>query len=195
MLGKIASAGQNGQFRTPRHIIQLMVELTAPAPKDVICDPACGTAGFLVAAGEYLRERHPNLLHRKAEREHFHHGMFHGFDFDNTMLRTIAGRPLATSQDFVNWICGDRVDPVYLMEALRASREPLRGLSSGSTHKTIYMRVVEQFRIVVPPIDGQREFVRRIRAIKRLQESMKQSLDQLDALFASLQHRAFRGEL
>jgi type I restriction enzyme M protein len=87
MLGKIASAGQNGQFRTPRHIIQLMVELTAPHPTDVICDPACGTAGFLVAAGEYLRERHPNLLHDATLREHFHHRMFHGFDFDNTMLR------------------------------------------------------------------------------------------------------------
>src|SRR5688572_28550672 len=62
MLGKIATAGQNGQFRTPRHIIQLMVQLTAPTPKEVICDPACGTAGFLVAAGEYLRDRHPEIL-------------------------------------------------------------------------------------------------------------------------------------
>src|SRR5207253_8321376 len=62
MLAKIATAGQNGQFRTPRHIIRLMVEMTAPAPTDVICDPACGTAGFLVAAGEYLRERHPEIL-------------------------------------------------------------------------------------------------------------------------------------
>ena len=62
MLGKIATAGQNGQFRTPRHIIQLMVELTAPKPNDVICDPACGTCGFLVAAGEYLREHHPELF-------------------------------------------------------------------------------------------------------------------------------------
>jgi type I restriction enzyme M protein len=87
MLAKIASAGQNGQFRTPRHIIRLMVELTAPQPTDVICDPACGTAGFLVAAGEYLRERHPKLLHDRKLAEHFHHGMFHGFDFDNTMLR------------------------------------------------------------------------------------------------------------
>jgi type I restriction enzyme M protein len=87
MLGKIATAGQNGQFRTPRHIIRLMVELTAPQPTDVICDPACGTAGFLVAAGEYLRERHPNILHDARLREHFHHQMFHGFDFDNTMLR------------------------------------------------------------------------------------------------------------
>lgn len=63
MLGKIATAGQNGQFRTPRHIIRLMVELTAPQPGDVVCDPACGTAGFLAATGEYLRERHPKLLH------------------------------------------------------------------------------------------------------------------------------------
>jgi Type I restriction-modification system methyltransferase subunit len=87
MLGKIASAGQNGQFRTPRHIIRMMIELTAPQPNDVICDPACGTGGFLVAAGEYLRERHPNLLHDAKQRKHFHHGMFHGYDFDNTMLR------------------------------------------------------------------------------------------------------------
>ena len=87
MLGKIASAGQNGQFRTPRHIIRLMVELMAPQPDDVICDPACGTAGFLVAAGEYLRERHPKLLLDTKQKKHFHHGMFHGFDFDNTMLR------------------------------------------------------------------------------------------------------------
>jgi type I restriction enzyme M protein len=87
MLGKIASAGQNGQFRTPRHIIQLMVELTAPKPDDVICDPACGTAGFLVAAGEHLRDRHPDILHDAKRREHFHRRMFHGFDFDHTMLR------------------------------------------------------------------------------------------------------------
>ncbi|CDS51130.1 Type I restriction-modification system, DNA-methyltransferase subunit M [Polaromonas sp. CG9_12] len=87
MLGKIASAGQNGQFRTPRHLIQLMVELTAPTAKDVICDPASGTCGFLVAAGEYLRENHPELLRDAQAREHFHHGMFHGYDFDNTMLR------------------------------------------------------------------------------------------------------------
>src|SRR5437867_4637367 len=87
MLGKIATAGQNGQFRTPRHIIRLMVEMTAPQPTDLICDPACGTAGFLVAAGEYLRERHSNVLHDAKLREHFHHRMFHGFDFDNTMLR------------------------------------------------------------------------------------------------------------
>jgi type I restriction enzyme M protein len=87
MLSKIASAGQNGQFRTPRHIIRLMVEMTAPGPKDIICDPACGTAGFLVAAGEYLRQRHPEILRDAKQKAHFHQHAFHGFDFDNTMLR------------------------------------------------------------------------------------------------------------
>ncbi|APH73425.1 type I restriction-modification system subunit M [Aquibium oceanicum] len=87
MLGKIASAGQNGQFRTPRHIIKLMVEMTAPSPRDVICDPASGTCGFLVAAGEFLRTHHPKMLMDKQSREHFHETMFHGYDFDATMLR------------------------------------------------------------------------------------------------------------
>src|SRR5437016_2635439 len=87
MLGKIASAGQNGQFRTPRHIIRLMVEMVAPQPKDIICDPACGTAGFLVAAGEYLREHNPEILRDAKLKEHFHRHLFHGFDFDSTMLR------------------------------------------------------------------------------------------------------------
>ncbi len=87
MLGKIASAGQNGQFRTPRHIIKLMVEMTRPTPKDTICDPAAGTCGFLVAAGEYLRTHHAKLFRDERLRQHFHEGAFHGFDFDPTMLR------------------------------------------------------------------------------------------------------------
>ncbi|MCX2941364.1 class I SAM-dependent DNA methyltransferase [Mycobacterium sp. CVI_P4] len=87
MLSKIASAGQNGQFRTPRHIIKLMVDMTAPSPTDEICDPACGTAGFLVAASEYIREQHPSVLTDASQRKHFHASMFHGYDFDNTMLR------------------------------------------------------------------------------------------------------------
>jgi type I restriction enzyme M protein len=87
MLGKIASAGQNGQFRTPRHIIGLMVELVAPTPDDVVCDPACGTAGYLVAIGEYLREKYPEIFRDEKKRRHFHERLFHGFDFDNTMLR------------------------------------------------------------------------------------------------------------
>ncbi len=87
MLSKIATAGQNGQFRTPRHIIALMVELMAPTAKDEICDPACGTAGFLVAASEHLRRQYPGMLLNAESNRHFHRSMFHGFDFDATMLR------------------------------------------------------------------------------------------------------------
>jgi type I restriction enzyme M protein len=65
----------------------MMVELVEPRPEDVICDPACGTCGFLVAAGEYLREKHPDLFHNKKQRDHFQGGMFHGADFDASMLR------------------------------------------------------------------------------------------------------------
>ncbi|MED5238712.1 MAG: class I SAM-dependent DNA methyltransferase [Pseudomonadota bacterium] len=88
MLGKIASAGQNGQFRTPRHIIKLMVDMTAPTPKDVICDPACGTAGFLVAASEYIQQHHGDAIYKDEDaRRRFNEATFHGYDFDTTMLR------------------------------------------------------------------------------------------------------------
>ncbi|MDY6811782.1 MAG: class I SAM-dependent DNA methyltransferase, partial [Actinomycetota bacterium] len=87
MLAKIASSGQNGQFRTPRHIIKLMVEMMAPEAGDSIVDPASGTCGFLVAATEYVREHHADEINSGPGAKHFHHIMFHGFDFDNTMLR------------------------------------------------------------------------------------------------------------
>lgn len=87
MLSKIASAGQNGQFRTPRHIIDLMVEMTKPTVGDTICDPACGTAGFLVSASEYVRRNFDTELANASNSDHFHRHMFSGFDFDSTMLR------------------------------------------------------------------------------------------------------------
>ncbi|AXJ09360.1 class I SAM-dependent DNA methyltransferase [Arthrobacter sp. PM3] len=87
MLSKLASAGTNGQFRTPRHIIDLMVDMTAPKPLEAICDPASGTCGFLVQAGEHLRKNHPTLLTHAESNKFFHNDQFHGFDFDNTMLR------------------------------------------------------------------------------------------------------------
>ena len=87
LLSQLASSGTNGQFRTPRHVIELMVKMTAPRPDDEICDPACGTAGFLVAASEYLRETHPEVFTNKEQRQFFHNSMFHGYDFDSTMLR------------------------------------------------------------------------------------------------------------
>ena len=87
MLAKIATSGKNGQFRTPRHIIKMMVELTAPTPKDILCDPACGTCGFLVATAEYIEKHHKDAMRNKKIRKHFDEDMFHGSDFDSSMLR------------------------------------------------------------------------------------------------------------
>lgn len=108
---------------------------------------------------------------------------------------TMTGRPMATSQDFVNWVCGDRLRPLYLMHALLRSREQLRALSAGSTHKTIYMRIAEQFRALIPPLPLQDEFVSRVDELTRQRRRGSDSETRLDELFASLQHRAFRGEL
>lgn len=106
LLSKIATAGTNGQFRTPRHIIQMMVDMVEPMPDDTICDPSCGSSGFLVGAGEYFHDNHSDLFLDKAFREHFNgtgavtslqeqdksaqenaRGMFTGIEFDSTMLR------------------------------------------------------------------------------------------------------------
>jgi type I restriction enzyme M protein len=87
LLSKIASAGTNGQFRTPRHIIRMMVEMTQPTAEDVICDPSAGTSGFLVKAAEYVLEQNPNLLTNAATRRHYEHDMFLGMEFDATMIR------------------------------------------------------------------------------------------------------------
>ena len=88
LLSKISTAGRNGQFRTPRHIIRMMVELMNPQPNEMICDPACGTGGFLVGASDYLREKYRNdILMNKENRDHYMNHMFYGFDMDRTMLR------------------------------------------------------------------------------------------------------------
>lgn len=87
LLGKIASAGQNGQFRTPRHIIRMMVDMVQPTTEDVICDPAAGTCGFLTVAGEYIREHYENELYRDEVKQHFQQKMFMGMEFDPTMIR------------------------------------------------------------------------------------------------------------
>lgn len=102
LLSKLTTAGINGQFRTPRHIIRFMVELLDPKPTDTIGDPACGTAGFLVGTMQYLLEKYTSTTGKlKGEggetiftgdllepyRDHIQNGMFHGFDFDATMLR------------------------------------------------------------------------------------------------------------
>ena len=88
LLSKIAQSGRNGQFRTPRHIIRMMVEMMDPSSDEIICDPACGTSGFLVAAGEYLKEkRKEEIFYDKQKKNHYMNHMFHGYDMDRTMLR------------------------------------------------------------------------------------------------------------
>jgi type I restriction enzyme M protein len=89
MLGKLATAGQNGQFRTPKHIRDMMVRLVAPTPNDRICDPACGTAGFLVSSAEYIREKFEAEM-TSEQWEQFAGKAFSGFDSDSTMLRISA---------------------------------------------------------------------------------------------------------
>ena len=88
LLLKIAKSGRNGQFRTPRNIIRMMVELMDPSSDEVICDPACGTSGFLVASGEYLKEnKKEEIFYDKEKKDHYMNHMFHGYDTDRTMLR------------------------------------------------------------------------------------------------------------
>lgn len=88
LLSKIATAGRNGQFRTPRHIIRMMVELMKPQPDETICDPACGTSGFLVTASEYLRENYKKEIYfDRQKKDHYMNHMFYGYDMDRTMLR------------------------------------------------------------------------------------------------------------
>ncbi|MCP1311893.1 type I restriction-modification system subunit M [Paenibacillus tyrfis] len=102
LLSKVATAGTNGQFRTPRHIIEMMVALMKPTPEDIICDPAAGSAGFLVAAGEYLRDHHADLFLVQGLKEHFNNHMFYGFDMDRTMLRIGAMNMLLHGVDNPN---------------------------------------------------------------------------------------------
>lgn len=87
LLSKVATAGTNGQFRTPRHIIDMIVNLMKPTPQDIIVDPAAGSAGFLVSSQEYLRKNHSDLFLVQGLKNHFNNDMFYGFDMDRTMLR------------------------------------------------------------------------------------------------------------
>ena len=87
LLSKLSTSGTNGQFRTPRHIIKMMVELVKPTPSDIIIDPACGTSGFLIGASEYIKVNHGALFNSEELKYHYHNTMFHGNDMDSTMLR------------------------------------------------------------------------------------------------------------
>ena len=87
VLGKMAASGNNGQFRTPRHIIKMMVDMMQPKLNDSICDPAMGSAGFIVESAKYVREHYKNELLKKDNANHYKNGLLHGFDTDSTMLR------------------------------------------------------------------------------------------------------------
>lgn len=103
LLGKLSTAGRNGQFRTPRHIIKMMVELMNPQVNDKICDPAAGTAGFLVETSEYLQDkRKEEIFYNKENRHYFHNEMFTGYDTDQTMLRIGAMNMLSHGVDNPN---------------------------------------------------------------------------------------------
>ncbi len=115
VLGKMAASGTNGQFRTPRHIIRMMVELMHPTLKDVICDPAMGSAGFIVESAKYLQEIYKAELLKKENAEHFKKGMFHGFDTDATMLRIGAMNLMLHGADdpniaYQDSVSGDNTD-------------------------------------------------------------------------------------
>ena len=102
LLSKVATAGTNGQFRTPRHIIKMMVALVQPQPEDTIIDPAMGSAGFLIEAQDYLRKNHEEMFLNAKLREHFNNTMFYGNDMDRTMLRIGAMNMLLHGVDNPN---------------------------------------------------------------------------------------------
>ena len=87
LLGKIAAAGENGQFRTPRHIINMIVELMKPTLNDKILDPAMGSAGFLLSSAAYVGEHQKKELMNNDNLKYFKNDMFSGFDTDQSMLR------------------------------------------------------------------------------------------------------------
>ncbi len=87
LLSQIAQSGTNGQFRTPRHIIKMMVELMQPTLNDTICDPAMGSAGFICAAAQYVTDHYATELMKTENKKHYLTTMFTGFDTDQTMLR------------------------------------------------------------------------------------------------------------
>ncbi len=142
LLSKIASAGRAGQFRTPRHIISMMVEMMQPNKEDVICDPAAGTSGFLIGCGKYIQEQHKDWFMDKKFRSHFNDGMFNGIEFDPTMLRIGAmnlqlhgiDQPKLRDTDALSEVNADIRDEYTLILA----NPPFKGtLDSDSVEKSL----------------------------------------------------------
>lgn len=108
---------------------------------------------------------------------------------------TMMGKPMATSQDFVNWTCGDELNPFYLMFALIFSRPYIKSLSSGTTHKTIYFPTVEEFQTLIPPLPLQEKFAAIVQKFERIRRQQREATRQAEHLFQTLLHRAFNGSL
>ena len=118
VLGKMAASGTNGQFRTPRHIIRMMVELMKPKVDDRICDPAMGTAGFLVESAKYLKQNHSEELLKKKNQTHFRTTMFSGFDTDPKMLRIGSMNLMLNGVDNPNIVSQDSLSNQNNAESL-----------------------------------------------------------------------------
>ncbi len=145
LLSKLSTAGVNGQFRTPRHIIRMMVELLSPTPDDIICDPACGTSGFLVAAGEYLKVNHHDEIFYNAQRkDHYNNHMFFGYDMDRTMLRVGAMNMMTHGVDNPNISYRDSLSDQNLDNSkysLILANPPFKGSLDADTVSTDLLKV------------------------------------------------------
>jgi len=142
LLSKIASAGRAGQFRTPRHIIDMMVELMQPGQEEIICDPAAGTCGFLIGCGKYIQQTHSDWFMDRKFRKHFNESMFNGIEFDPTMLRIGAmnlqlhgiEQPMLRDKDALSETNADIRDAYTLILA----NPPFKGtLDSDSVEKSL----------------------------------------------------------
>lgn len=145
LLSKLATAGVNGQFRTPRHIIRMMVEMLDPKPDDIICDPACGTSGFLVAAGEYLKEKYKDeIFYNREKKDHYNNHMFFGYDMDRTMLRVGAMNMMTHGVDNPNIEYGDSLsdqNPDANRYSIILANPPFKGSLDADTVSTDLLKV------------------------------------------------------
>lgn len=141
MLSKLATSGDNGQFRTPRHIAKMMTEMMKPTPEDIICDPACGSAGFLVSASEYVRERYAAKLFDKEFVEIYQNEMFHGCEFDDTMISIAAMNLMLHGVENPDLYDKSSLDEEYTIEdkfSLVLANPPFKGsLDADSVAKSL----------------------------------------------------------
>jgi type I restriction enzyme M protein len=146
LLSKIASAGTNGQFRTPRHIIKMMVDMMEPQPQDVICDPSAGTCGFLVASAEYVQQKYESRFSDPVFKKHFNEQMFIGTEFDATMLRIGAMNMMMHGIESPNLIDVDALSEANAgftnVASLILANPPFKGsLDHDSVEKNILAKV------------------------------------------------------